>query len=150
MMTSVMTQKLNTQMNLEFHASHLYISLGNWCMTRNLAGMGVFLRIQAQKSVTRMMQLFEYIKASGTWPVITAVDMVDNNFVSVEDVLRQLMENQALRICALECLAEETTLDTNMATLELIHNIRAEYQNNNEELKNILAIQYSASASLAC
>lgn len=148
MMTSVMTQKLNTQMNLEFHASHLYISLGNGCMTRNLPAMGVFLRIQAQKSVTRMMQLFEYIKASGTWPVIKAVDMVDNNFVSVEDVLKQLMENQALRICAVECLAEEIALDTNMATLELINNIRAEYQNNNEELKNILTIQYSA--SLAC
>lgn len=35
-----------------------------------------------------------------------------------------------------------------MATLELINNIRTEYQNNNEELKNILTIQYSA--SLAC
>ncbi|WP_354691004.1 ferritin-like domain-containing protein [Phytobacter sp. RSE-02] len=150
MMPHVITQKLNAQMNLEFHASHLYISLSNWCMGRNQAGMAVFLRIQAQKCVNQMMRVFDYIKASGTWPVINAVNMADNTIISVEEALIQLLENQALRICALECLAEEATLNTDNTTLDLVQHIRTEIQNNNEELKNILAIQYSAPASLAC
>jgi ferritin-like protein 2 len=118
-------------------------------MTRNLPGVGAFLRIQAQKCVTRMMRLFEYIKASGGWPVIKPVDMTDNNFVSVEDVIRQLMENQALRICALECLAEETSLHE-YGYSGSVKNIRAEYQNNNHELKKALTVHYCASVSVAC
>ncbi|XWJ90449.1 ferritin-like domain-containing protein [Phytobacter ursingii] len=150
MMTCAMTQKLNTQMNLEFHASHLYLSLGNGCMACNLPGVGALLRIQAQQCVTRMMRLFDYIKASGAWPVIKPVNMADNNIVSVEDVIRQLMENQALRICALECLAEEMSLHDGTAMLDLFKNIRAEYQNNNHELKNALTVHYCASVSVAC
>lgn len=150
MMTCAMTQKLNTQMNLEFHASHLYLSLGNGCMTRNLPDVGALLRIQAQQCVTRMMRLFDYIKASGGCPVIKPVNMTDNNIVSVEDVIRQLMENQALRICALECLAEETSLHEGIAILDLLKNIHTEYQNNNHELKKALTAHYCASVSVAC
>lgn len=33
-----MVQKLNTQINLEFHASNVYLHLGEWCAQQRLNG----------------------------------------------------------------------------------------------------------------
>lgn len=150
MTTSAMAQKLNAQMNLEFRASHLYISLSNWCMERNQPGMGVFLRIQAQKCVTHMMRVFEYIKASGRHPVIKAENMPNDSVACLDEALRQILENQALRVYELECLAEEAKMNTDMSTLNLLKNIHAEQKDNSEELKKHLDMYSSKPISLTC
>ncbi len=148
MTTSAMAQKLNAQMNLEFRASHIYISLSNWCMERNQPRMGVFLRIQAQKCVTHMMCVFDYIKASGRHPVIRAVNMPDHSVACLDDALSQILENQALRAYELECLAEEAKMNTDTLTLNLLENIHAEQQGNSEEFKKHLDIYSRESISL--
>lgn len=38
-----MVQKLNTQMNLEFYASNLYLHLSEWCSEHSLTGTATFL-----------------------------------------------------------------------------------------------------------
>ncbi len=39
-----MAQKLNTQMNLEFHASNVYLNLSEWCARHRFDGAATFLR----------------------------------------------------------------------------------------------------------
>lgn len=44
MATAGMVHKLNTQMNLEFYASNLYLHLSDWCFDHSLTGTATFLR----------------------------------------------------------------------------------------------------------
>ncbi len=44
-----MAQKLNTQMNLEFHASNVYLNLSEWCARHRFDGAATFLRTRAQQ-----------------------------------------------------------------------------------------------------
>lgn len=48
-----MVQKLNNQLNLEFHTSNLYLQLSEWCIQQRLNGTATFLRNRAQSSITR-------------------------------------------------------------------------------------------------
>lgn len=150
MTTYAMAQKLNTQMNLEFHASHLYISLSNRYMDHNQPGMGVFLRIQAQRCVTHMMHIFDYIKASGAHPVIKAFRMADNRATPLNDALRHLQESQALRVYELECLIEEAKMNTDTPALNLLISIHTEQKNNSEEFKKHFSIYSNKSTFLTC
>lgn len=57
-----MAQKLNTQMNLEFHASNVYLNLSEWCARHHFDGAATFLRTRAQSSITLTMRVFDYLK----------------------------------------------------------------------------------------
>lgn len=63
-----MVQKLNNQMNLEFHTSNLYLHLSEWCTQHRLNGTATFLRNRAQASITQMMRVFDFMKKSGARP----------------------------------------------------------------------------------
>lgn len=69
-----MVQKLNNQMNLEFHTSNLYLHLSEWCTQHRLNGTATFLRNRAQASITQTMRVFDFMKKSGAWPVVKAQD----------------------------------------------------------------------------
>ena len=65
-----MAQKLNTQMNLEFHASNVYLNLSEWCARHRFDGAATFLRTRAQSSIT----LTEEARAQSddnTWRFLT-------------------------------------------------------------------------------
>lgn len=150
MTTLVMAQKLNAQMNLEFSASHLYVSLSNWYMEKNRPDMAVFLRAQAQKCVTHMMRVFDYMKKSGTFPVIKAVDVADNDISSFDDLLKRALENQALRTYELECLTEEARINTDNTTLVLLEDIYSEQQESIAEIKKHLCPRNTVETSPSC
>ena len=65
--------KLNTQMNLEFYASNLYLHLSEWCYEHSLTGTATFLRTQAQGNVTQMMRMFNFMKSAGANPIVKAI-----------------------------------------------------------------------------
>jgi ferritin-like protein 2 len=69
-----MAQKLNTQMNLEFHASNVYLNLSEWCARHRFDGAATFLRTRAQSSITLTMRVFDYLKkpAAGRSSIPTA------------------------------------------------------------------------------
>jgi ferritin-like protein 2 len=62
MIASGIVQKLNAQMNQEFYTSNLYLQLSQRCSENSLNGTALFLRHQAQNTVTQMMRMYEYIK----------------------------------------------------------------------------------------
>nr|VXZ82969.1 Ferritin-1 [Klebsiella pneumoniae] len=50
-------------MNLEFHASNVYLNLSEWCARHRFDGAATFLRTRAQSSITLTMRVFDYLKS---------------------------------------------------------------------------------------
>ena len=86
MIASGIVQKLNAQMNQEFYTSNLYLQLSQRCSENSLNGTALFLRHQAQNTVTQMMRMYEYIKQSGATPVLQEQHARCGEFSTLEGV----------------------------------------------------------------
>lgn len=138
-MTSVgMVQKLNTQMNLEFQASNLYLSLSEWCAEHSLNGTATFLRTQAQGNITQMMRVFEYMKSAGANPIVKATDMRQKNCLSLEDLFQKALDEYAQRCTTLARLTAEATAAEDDTTLLFLKEMEAEQQQDGLLLQTVL------------
>lgn len=126
MITSGMVQKLNAQMNHEFYTSNLYLQLSEWCNEQSLNGTALFLRHQAQNTVTQMMRIFEYIKNTGATPVLTEQHAGSIDCQTLEDLFEHMMVDYQLRIKALATLTEEARAANDTASLTFLATFKKE------------------------
>jgi ferritin-like protein 2 len=138
MAVSDMITRLNTQMNLEFHASNLSLHLSEWCSEHQLTGSATFLRLQAQSNVTQMMRVFDFLKASGAMPVLKPVDMTDEECNCLEAVFQRTLEEYEQRCQTLNQLTDEARKMKDTSTLNFLHDIEKEQQQDGVLLKTIL------------
>ncbi|MDY1039106.1 non-heme ferritin-like protein [Enterobacteriaceae bacterium RIT714] len=138
MTTSGMIQKLNTQMNLEFNASNLYLHLSDWCSEHRLNGTATFLRTQAQSNITQMMRVFEFMKKSGANPIVKALEMEDETCSSLEELFQKTLDEYKQRLTMLNTLASEAKALKDETTLDFLQDIGKEQQQDGVLLQTIL------------
>ena len=56
---------LNKQIQSEFYASYLYLSMSAYCESRNLLGFARYMRQQSQEEHSHAMRLFDYVQHRG-------------------------------------------------------------------------------------
>ncbi|WP_436857805.1 non-heme ferritin-like protein [Citrobacter tructae] len=129
--------KLNTQMNLEFYASNLYLHLSEWCSDHRLMGTATFLRAQAQNNVTQMMRMFNYMKKAGANPVVKAIDVPEDNLNSLEELFQKTLDDYMQRSSKLSRLADEAKALNDASTLDFLHDLEKEQQQDGLLLQTI-------------
>lgn len=145
-----MVQKLNTQMNLEFYASNLYLHLSDWCSEHSLMGTATFLRTQAQSNVTQMMRMFNYMKNAGANPVVKAIDVPGEDLHSLEELFQKTLEDHEQRASTLSRLADEAEALNDTPTLSFLHTLEKEQQQDGLLLQTILDEVRSAKRAGLC
>jgi len=133
-----MVQKLNNQMNLEFHTSNLYLHLSEWCTQHRLNGTATFLRNRAQASITQMMRVFDFMKKSGAWPVVKAEGTYGTECSSLEDLFSKTVEDYQQRSTILSSLAEEAKAQSDESTLRFLTLLAEEQDQDGMLLETIL------------
>jgi ferritin-like protein 2 len=136
MAAPVMMKKLNTQMNLEYYASNLYLHLSEWCSHNSLNGTATFLRTQAQSNVTLMMRVFDFMKASGATPVLEAIDLCDEDYSTLEALFQRALEEYEQRHTTLTELTIDAKALKDNSTLDFLQGIKLEQQQCGLRLKN--------------
>lgn len=150
MTAPVMVQKLNTQMNLEFYASNLYLHLSDWCSEHSLNGTAMFLRSQAQSNVTQMMRVFEFMKKAGANPIVKPIDMSDEEYTCLEELFQKTLDEYDRRCSTLNELADEAKILKDDATLDFLHDMGKEKLQDGVLLKTILDEVRSAKRAGLC
>lgn len=145
-----MVQKLNTQMNLEFCASNLYLRLSEWCAEHKLTGTATFLRSQAQTSVTQMMRMFEFMKKSGAYPVVKATQPSTERCATLEDLFLKTLEEHHQRSSTLSALTQEAKAMHDDTTLHFLNTMEQEQQQDGLLLQTILDEVRSANLAGLC
>lgn len=129
MATLGMAQKLNSQINLEFQASNLCLSLSEWCLEHNLPGSATFLRAQAQEKVNLMMRIFDFMKRAGAYPIVKGRENSPDNFSSLEELFEKALEDYNVRREMLAQLSEEAEAVKDEKTLHFLRELeKAEQQ----------------------
>ena len=137
MTTQTMMQKLNAQMNLEFYASNLHLHLSAWCSENSLNGSATFFRTQAQSNVTHMMRVFNFLKAVGANPIVKALDTIDDNYTSLEELFQKTLEEYEQRCNTLSKLADEAKAQHDSITLKFLRDMDKEQQQDGTLLKTL-------------
>ncbi|HAE2266554.1 TPA_asm: non-heme ferritin-like protein [Salmonella enterica subsp. salamae serovar 60:g,m,t:z6] len=145
-----MVQKLNTQMNLEFYASNLYLHLSEWCSEHSLTGTATFLRTQAQGNVTQMMRMFNFMKNAGATPIVNAIDVPGDELCSLEELFQKTLEDYQQRASTLSRLADEAKALNDASTLDFLHTLEKEQQQDGVLLQTILEEVRSAKRAGLC
>lgn len=145
-----MVQKLNTQMNLEFCASNLYLRLSEWCSEHKLTGTATFLRSQAQANVTQMMRVFDFMKKAGAYPVVKATQPSDEQCATLEDLFLQTLEEHHQRSSTLSALTLEAKAMQDDTTLYFLNALKKEQQQDGILLQTILDEVRSAHKAGLC
>lgn len=150
MAVSGMMNKLNTQLNLEYNASNLYLHLSEWCSDNRLNGTAIFLRTQAQNNVTLMMRVFDFMKQSGATPVLKAIDMSEEAYSTLEAVFQRTIEENEQRQHTLNEIAHDAKALQDNSTLDFLRDIKKEQQQDGLLLKTVLDEVRSARQAGMC
>lgn len=133
-----MAQKLNTQMNLEFHASNVYLNLSEWYARHRFDGAATFLRTRAQSSITLTMRVFDYLKKAGSWPIVNPDHACNPECTSLEDLFTQTLSDYQQRSRLLSGLAQEAKAQSDDSTWRFLTLLAEEQQQDGLLLQSVL------------
>ncbi|MEH0884707.1 non-heme ferritin-like protein [Enterobacter sp. UNJFSC 003] len=137
MATQAMMQKLNAQLNLEFYASNLHLHLSSWCSEKSLNGTATIFRAQAQSNVTHMMRVFNFMKAAGANPTVKALETINDDYASLEELFQKTLEEYEQRCATLNKLADEAKAQHDSTTLKFLRDMDKEQQQDGMLLKSL-------------
>ena len=83
MLNKAITDKLNEQINLEFHSSNIYLQMSAWCEKRGYTGAASFLRRHADEEMQHMQKLFNYVSETGGLPILGKIEAPRADYASL-------------------------------------------------------------------
>ena len=94
MLSKVMVDNLNKQIQLESYSSNLYLQMSACAEVKGLEGCAAFLRAQAQDELAHMQRLFKYVYETGALPIVGAIKAPPTEFNSVSEAFKQVYEHE--------------------------------------------------------
>ena len=94
MLKASVVEKLNTQINMEFYSSNLYLQMGAWADQEGFEGAATFLRVHADEEMMHMRKLFQYVLDSDALPVLGAIDAPPTSFESLRALFQSVYAHE--------------------------------------------------------
>jgi len=85
---------LNDQINNEFYAAYLYLSMSGYFKQNNLAGFAHSKRIQREEEIAHGMKIFDFVCDRDGRAELGALGQPPNRFESPLDVMEQALEHE--------------------------------------------------------
>ncbi len=95
MISKVMNDALNMQVDEEMSSSNLYLAMYGWLAENGLPGFAHWMREQAAEEYEHCMKIFDYILERGGSVNLGAVPAPDQKWNSVLEVVTELVEHEA-------------------------------------------------------
>lgn len=138
MLTQTMVDKLNSQINLEFYSSNLYLQMASWCESQGLDGCTTFLRRHAQEEMTHMHKLFNYVNETGAMAILGAIEAPPHQFESVRDVFSCTYEHECKVTQCINELAHTAFTEKDYSTFNFLQWYVSEQHEEEKLFKSIL------------
>jgi ferritin len=138
MLTKVLVDKLNQQINLEFYSSNLYLQMSSWCEHAGLEGCAEFMHQHAQEEMGHMQRLFNYVNETGAMAVLGQIDAPPTEYESIADVFRKTYEHECLVTSRINELADVAIKETDYSTFNFLQWYVAEQHEEEKLFKSIL------------
>ena len=94
MISKKMQKSLNEQLNAEFGAWYLYLSMSAYCTSLSLDGVAAWFSRQSEEEKTHAMKIYEYLLEQDAPVELLPLAKPESNFSSVEDCFKKTLENE--------------------------------------------------------
>lgn len=94
MLSDAMQRAINDQINREFQAAYLYLSMSAHFETSGLPGFAHWMRLQSQEEMAHGMKLFDYIHARDGKAQLLAIEAPPARFGKALDVARLVLGHE--------------------------------------------------------
>ena len=138
MLSQKMLDKLNTQINLEFYSSNLYLQMASWCESQGLDGCNQFLRHHAREEIQHMQKLFDYVNETGSMALLGSIDAPPHQYDSIKDVFQQTYEHECLVTKKINELADTAFTEKDYSSFQFLQWYVAEQHEEEKTFKAIL------------
>ena len=100
MISSKMTESLNTHLNLELYSAHLYLSMSSYAGFIGLKGAANWFMVQYQEEMVHFMKFYAYINSQGEHVRLGPMQTVPSEFASFLDLFEKtLVHEQTITRC---------------------------------------------------
>ncbi|MDO5552883.1 MAG: ferritin [Planctomycetia bacterium] len=83
MINPVVQDALNKQLNAEFYAAWLYLSMAGWCEENNWPGTTHWFKVQAAEETQHAMKIFNYLHDRNGTIALSEIMAPNNDWVSL-------------------------------------------------------------------
>lgn len=94
MLSKKIETALNKQVNDEFYASYLYLSMSAYCQTMNLDGFSDYLKQQSDEERDHAMRLYNFVLDRGGKVALDTIKKPPSAFKSIRDVFEQVYAHE--------------------------------------------------------
>jgi ferritin len=94
MLTSVMQDAINDQVNNELFSSYSYLAMSAWCEHQQFTGCARWLRLQSQEEYAHAMKLYDFLLARNAKVKLKPIAAPEHEFNSVANVFDRTLEQE--------------------------------------------------------
>jgi ferritin len=94
MLSKTMQDALNDQINKEFYASYLYLSMSAYFDAINYPGFAGWMRLQSQEEYGHALKIFSYINDRDGKVELRAIEKPTAEFTSPTDAFTQALDHE--------------------------------------------------------
>ncbi|MCB5230112.1 MAG: ferritin [Candidatus Cloacimonas sp.] len=94
MLSERLEKELNSQINKEFYASYLYLSMAAYAEDIGLEGIAHWFRLQSEEEYEHAMKIYEFVNEKGGRVVLEAIDKPQTEYKSVKQLFELALEHE--------------------------------------------------------
>ena len=94
MLTQKLQDALNEQINKEFFAEYLYLSMSAYLESIEMEGFANYFNVQAQEEHFHAMKMFNFVHDKGGRVILKSLKEPKSEFNSVMDVIEESLANE--------------------------------------------------------
>lgn len=94
MISEVLNNAINEQINYEFYSAHLYLAMAAYCESQDLPGFANFFKVQVQEENFHAMKFFDYINQRNGRVKLLSINGPKNEYSSVLDTFKDGLEHE--------------------------------------------------------
>jgi ferritin len=94
MLTKVMQDGINEQINNELYSAYYYLAMAAYCQSEQFTGCAKWLRLQSQEENTHAMKLYDFLLARDGKVELQAIEKPPLDYKTVGDVFRLALEHE--------------------------------------------------------
>jgi ferritin len=96
MISKILTDEMNIQVNKELYSSYLYLSMAAYFESANLTGFAHWMRVQSQEELDHGRKFYNYLLDRGGKVVLAAIDAPPVEFASPLAALEMTYEHEKM------------------------------------------------------
>ena len=120
MISKIMEEALNKQVNREYYSAYLYLAMSAYFESVNMKGFSKWMRIQAREEQTHGDKFLEYLMARGGKVALGAIEAPKAKWASAGKVFEEVYAHEQKVTGMINALVDLAIKEKDHATFEML------------------------------